>query len=47
MPPFEEITSKFYLLWIRILDDVLRYFLYDLRSNLGKKYTVIYYHTLC
>jgi hypothetical protein len=24
MPPFEEVTSKFYLLWIRLLDDLLR-----------------------
>jgi uncharacterized protein (DUF4213/DUF364 family) len=25
MPPFEELTSKFYLLWIRMLDELLRY----------------------
>lgn len=25
MPPFEEFTSKFYLLWIRMLDELLRY----------------------
>jgi hypothetical protein len=25
MPPFEELSSKFYLLWIRMLDELLRY----------------------
>lgn len=25
MPPYEELASKFYLLWIRMLDELLRY----------------------
>ena len=40
MPQREELQSKFYLLWIGLLDEVLR-------DYLGKKYTIIYYHSLC
>jgi hypothetical protein len=25
MPPFEELASRFYLLWVRMLDETLRY----------------------
>ena len=25
MPPFEDVLTKFYLLWIRMLDELLRY----------------------
>ena len=40
MPEQEELQSKFYLLWIRLLDEVLR-------DYIGKKYTIVYYHCLC
>ena len=40
MPQREDLQSKFYLLWIGLLDEVLR-------DYLGKKYTIIYYHSLC
>ena len=30
MPPYETYSSKFYLLWIKMLDELLRYFCGDL-----------------
>lgn len=27
MPPFEELAPRFYLLWVRMLDETLRYLL--------------------
>ncbi len=36
MPPFEELTSKFYLLWIRLLDELLRYPPIDAGAVWGK-----------
>lgn len=36
MPPFEELTSKFYLLWIRLLDELLRYPFCDAGADWGK-----------
>lgn len=27
MPPFEELAPRFYLLWVRLLDETLRYVL--------------------
>jgi hypothetical protein len=40
MPPDEEDASRFYLLWIRMLDEYLR-------LNVGKKYSIVYHHSLC
>jgi hypothetical protein len=31
MPPYETYASKFYLLWIKMLDELLRYFLCSFR----------------
>lgn len=33
MPPYEDLASRFYLLWIRMLDETLRYYFGHLGST--------------